>query len=248
MADEPDESASQGDASRAFWIDRAVATQGTAAVLPSGRWLRYHEWTNRLLRDWTLSRATAQRARFRRFVDLGCGRGDWTVLFGSHAEEVYACDVAPQFVAETRARLVATHPDARVECADLRSYEMPRGIDLAYLGAVLMYLPEVAAAALLDKVRVASVAGGLVIVRDYCTFNLGRPSVTTATGYSVHRSPKQLIALARSVGLECLESRSSPSIYAEVMANRVLAWPLRAAWRLATLHWLRASHTFVLRA
>ncbi len=31
------------------------------------------------------------------------------------------------------------------------------------------------------------------------------------------------------------------------MGGRALAWPLRAAWRAATVHWQRASHTFVLR-
>jgi hypothetical protein len=32
-----------------------------------------------------------------------------------------------------------------------------------------------------------------------------------------------------------------------VLGGRWLQWPLRALWRLGTLPWHRASHTFVLR-
>jgi len=49
--------------------------------------------------------------------------------------------------------------------------------------------------------------------------------------------------------LSCVERRTSPSIYGEVLARGTpLQWPLRALWRLGTAHWRRSSYTLILRA
>lgn len=232
----------EGDAA-AFWIDRARNVQGAAAVLPSkkSRWLGYHAWTSGMLQRWTMSRAG--RSRIKRFVDLGCGRGEWTELFAPISDEVFACDVADAFVAETRGRLALLgHSKVTVEQSDLRSYTIPEGIECAYLGAVLMYLGEAEVIEILAKLRKACAPNARVIIRDYCTYNLGRPSVHP---HSWHRSPAQLRALADKAGLSWVETRSSASIYAEVMGNVVTRWPLAVLWRLVTVHWTRASHTLV---
>lgn len=235
------------DAACAYWADRADQVSGAASVLPSGRWLRYHAFTHRLLQQFTLSRL--DRRRYRRAVDLGCGRGEWTALFAPRVDEMFACDVAAPFVAETRGRLDALrHSSWNVEQSDLRGYRIPDGLDLAYLGGVLTYLTDDGVQELLYRLRRATVDHAQVIVRDYCTFNLGRRSTETASGFSIHRTPAELIELAASVGLRCVEVRSSPSIYAEMMGNAITRWPLRVLWRAATAHWLRASHTFVFRA
>lgn len=200
-----------------------------------------------MLQEWTLARMRAGAPRYRRCVDLGCGIGDWTAQFAEIADEIHACDVAPRFVAETRRRV----PVAVVECADLREYRLPRMVDLVYVGAVLSDVADADALDVFRRIRAATVPGALVVVRDYCTFNFGQPAVNDDRGfYSVHRRAGDVVELARSAGLSCVESRSSPSMYGEVMARRVplLQWPLRALWRLATAGWLRASHTFVLRA
>ena len=62
-------------------------------------------------------------------------------------------------------------------------------------------------------------------------------------------TPRELAALAEAAGLHAVELRSSPRMYADVMAHgvRAFAWPLRAAWWLATATWRRASHTLVAR-
>src|SRR5690348_15986813 len=111
-----------------------------------------------------------------------------------------------------------------------------------------MYLPDGDGLDLLCRVRSHARAGAVVVTRDWCTFNFGRrrerPDVRY---YSNHRRPADVCDLAVAAGFTCVEVRSSPSIYADVMAgrHRALAWPLRWAWRLGTLHWQRASHTFV---
>lgn len=244
MSDPQQPSKPEGESdAAAFWIDRARNVQGAAAVLPSktSRWLGYHAWTSGMLQRWTVSRAG--RPRINRFVDLGCGRGEWTELFAPISDEVFACDVADAFVAETRGRLaVLGHPKVTVVQSDLRSYEVPDGIEVAYLGAVLMYLGDAEVIEVLSKLRRSCAPGARVIVRDYCTFNFGRPSQHP---HSWHRSPPRLRALAEQAGLGWVETRSSASIYAEVMGNVVTRWPLAALWRLATVHWTRASHTLV---
>ena len=222
------------DDARDYWVERASAVTGAASVLPAGRWLRYHAWTHRMLQRWTL--AQLDRPRFRRSIDLGCGRGEWTALFAPLVDEVYACDVAAPFVTETRERLDALHHTSwNVEQADLRGYRIPAGIDLAYVGAVLCYLDDDGVRDVLYRLRLASTPDAQVIVRDYCTINLGRPAIHTSSGFSIHRRPADLIALAESVGLTCRAVRSSPSIYAETMGNVISRWPLGLAWRLATI-------------
>ena len=237
----------QARVAREFWIDHAQQQTGVGAVHPSSRWERYHAWTRGMLQDWTLARMRAAAPRYRRCVDLGCGIGDWTERFADISDEIHACDVAPDFVAETRRRV----PVAVVECADLREYQLPRKVDLVYVGAVLCYVPDADALDVFKRIRAATVPGALVVVRDYCAFNLGRRTVNQDVDfYSVHRRANDLLQLADLAGLSCVEWRSSPSIYGEVMARRVplLQWPLRALWRVATASWLRASHTLVLRA
>jgi SAM-dependent methyltransferase len=237
----------QARIARDFWIDHARQHTGTRAVHPHSRWGGYHAWTRRMLQDWTLERMRAARRRYRRCIDLGCGIGDWTERFSEIADEIHACDVSPDFVAQTRRRV----PPAIVECADLREYRLPRQVDLVYVGSVLLYVADADVIDVLRRIRAATVAGALVIVRDYCTFNLGRRTVNRDRDfYSVHRRPRDLRKLAELAGLSCVEERSSPSIYAEVMTRAVpwLQWPMRALWRTATVGWRRASHTLVLRA
>src|SRR5262245_32110762 len=99
-------------ASSAYWIQHAAAHAGTAAVHPNKRWGRYHAWTRTMLQTWTVQRLRANRERYGRVLDIGCGIGDWTEQFAAFSDEVYACDVAPAFVERTQARV----PNAKVEC------------------------------------------------------------------------------------------------------------------------------------
>lgn len=125
---------------------------------------------------------------------------------------------------------------------DLATPRLPQGIDLASVGG-LERLRDDAVRDVLYRIRQAAIPSALVIARACCTFNFGRPSIDP-----IHRRPRDLVALAESVGLRCLEVRSAPSIYAEMMGNAATHWPLRLVWRLATLYRTRASHMFVFRA
>ena len=229
-----------------YWTERARNVPAALAVHPQGRWKRYHAWTRKLLQDWTLNRIKSVKLRFRRALDLGCGYGDWAALFAPLCDEIYACDVAPGFAAQACVRL-AQHRAAYVECADIRHYAVPKNLDLIYVGSVLLYIDDADVLDVLRRLRASAVPGALLIIRDYCTFNLGRPARTET---SVHRTPTRLRELAALAGFRCIEMRSSPSIYGEQMAGRArwVRWPLRAVWRTVTTTWQRASYTLVFSA
>jgi SAM-dependent methyltransferase len=228
-------------AARDYWLGRSAALDSARAVHPDTRWLAYDLWTRGMLQRWTLARLRAARPRYRRIVDLGCGPGDWTARFSELTDEIHACDVSPAFVATARSRV----PAAEITCADVRAYEIPRGFDLAYVGAVLMYVPDRDALDVLARLRAAAAPGALVVVRDFCAYGLGRRKVDTRDGgYTVYRRARELRALVEAAGLRVGELRASPRIYGEVMGGRVM----RVLWQLATLHWARASHTVIAHA
>jgi SAM-dependent methyltransferase len=227
-----------------FWLERSAKLTPEEAVHPRSRFLGYQMWTRRMIQRWTMQRVRAVKPRSARTLDIGCGYGDWTELLAEISDEVYAFDIAPSFVDQTRRRV----PNARVTCSDLQSYELPRDLDIVYIGAVLLYATEPEVVDVLRRVREALRPDALVIIGDWCTFNVGRRRTNSGGGHwSIHRSPDELCYLAEAARLQVVEVRSSPSIYGEVMGGRFGQWPLRALWRLVSLPARRASHTLILR-
>ncbi len=234
----------QDEASK-YWIARGTTHHGVAAMHPQENWQGYHAWTRKMLQQWTFERVKADRPRYKRAVDLGCGVGDWSEMFATVSDELYACDVSPDFVEATKARTQG-HPSVHAVASDIRTFEVPQGIDLAYVGAVLMYVDEQEAIDVMRRIKTNAVPGAHVLIREYCTINFGRRGHTP---HSVHRTPQEIVKIATAAGLETIEVKASPAIYADVLGkSRWLAWPINALWRTATLYWTRASYTFRFRA
>jgi SAM-dependent methyltransferase len=227
-----------------FWVQYGKRAAGVTAVEPYIRWHGYHARSRRALQRWTVDRLRADRPRYRLGVDLGCGNGEWTELFAPLCDEVHACDVSPDFVAQARARM-AWHRAASVEVSDLRSFPIPKGADFIYVGAAFMYLQDRAVSEVFRNIVANAADNAHVVVRDYCTFNLGLRTEYPLQGHSIHRPASHLIDLATEAGLRCDEARSSFSIYGELGGSGVpgLQWPLRALFRFITIPWTRASHT-----
>ncbi|MFN0248191.1 MAG: class I SAM-dependent methyltransferase [Kofleriaceae bacterium] len=217
---------------------------GVTAVEPYIRWHGYHARSRRALQRWTIDRMRADRPRYRLGADLGCGNGEWTELFAPWCDELHACDVSPDFVAQVRAR-TSWHRNVVVEASDLRSFTIPEGADFVYFGATFMYLQDRDVLEVLKHVVARTAPNAHVIIRDYCTFNLGLRTEYPTQGHSIHRSAGDLLRIASDAGLRCDEVRSSFSIYGELGAWGVpgLQWPFRALLRFATIPWTRASHT-----
>ena len=229
---------------RTYWIERAAKVAPEEAVHPKSRFMAYEMWTRRMVQMWTMRRLQALKPRSQRTLDVGCGYGDWTELLAQFSDEVHAFDIAPAFVEQTQRRV----PGAHVTCSDLQSYEMPRDLDLVYVGAVLLYAKQPDVVDVLRRIRDSLRSDGVVVIRDWCTFNVGRRTTNSGGGHwSIHRSPDELCWLAEAARLRVVEVRSSPSIYGEVMGGRLAQWPLRALWRLVSLPARRASHTLILR-
>jgi SAM-dependent methyltransferase len=227
-----------------FWIQYGKSAAGVTAVEPYIRWRGYHARSRRALQRWTLDRLRADRPRYRIGVDLGCGNGEWTEQFAPLCDELHACDVSPDFVAQTRAR-TSWHRATTVEVSDLRSFPIPDGADFIYIGAAFMYLQDRDVLDVLRHVAARAAPNAHVVVRDYCTFNLGLRTEYPTQGHSIHRPAVDLVRIASEAGLRCDEMRSSFSIFGELAASGLpgLQWPLRALLRFATIPWTRASHT-----
>lgn len=239
-----------GPDATSFWIDRGALAKTQVAVSPTGSDSRWNRWTRKALQAWTVRRAQALGgARLRRVADLGCGYGDWTAALAEIADEVIACDVSPGFVDEAKARL-AGHPSARVEVADVRTFDNYADCHLIYLGGVLTYLGDDDALALLTKTRGRLANDGFVLGRDWCAIGLGKQETRTAPWFSMHRRPERYAELARQAGFDVVELAPSPYIYGEQLAGgagRMMTAPLRVGFRAVTLHWLRGSVSYALR-
>ncbi len=242
-----------------FWIARGDGTT-VSAVCPGSDDTWYARWRRECLQDWTLARMRRHLgARCRRAVDLGCGYGDWTVQLAALAHEVIACDVSPGFVEQTRARLrVAGHTAAQVTVADVRRFDDYRDADLICLGAVLMYLEDEDCRRLLRRVRERIAGDGLFVSRDWCALRLGRAGAKLNPWFSVHRRARNYREMIEQAGFRVIESATSPAVYGELVAARLLArgrdqlirwlrWPAALPWYVASLAWTRGSVTFVMR-
>jgi SAM-dependent methyltransferase len=235
---------STSSTAREFWIRHGKSATGVTAVEPYIRWHGYHARSRRALQRWTLDRLRADRPRYRIGVDLGCGNGEWTELIAPLCDELHACDVSPDFVARTRSR-TAWHRACSAEVSDIREFPIPNGADLVYVGAAFMYLQDRDVADVLRRIVAHAAPNAHVVIRDYCTYNLGLRTEYPSRGHSIHRPATHLLELAAEAGLRCDELRSSFSIYGELAAGLVpgLQWPLRALFRFVTVPWTRASHT-----
>jgi SAM-dependent methyltransferase len=231
-----------------------------ALVSPGARFDWYERWTRAKLQAWAWRRLERYgRLPFAKAVDLGCGYGDWTERLAARSREIVAVDLSPGFVEQTRQRLAsAGHANARVICGDVCDLgeEPLRQADLLSLGAVLMYLEDEEAAALLGKLRRNIGASGLLYQRDLCAANGRRERRNVRPGFfSVYRRPGRYVEMAGRSGFRLLEARRSTSIYAEQSVFETVARRSERAagaaalaadllWRLATLHWRTASWSF----
>ena len=249
----------QSQPARSFWAARGDEKGTPSLVSPGARFDRYERWTRRVLQDWTWRRVERYgRLPFAKAVDLGCGYGDWTARLASRSREIVAVDLSPGFVEQTRQRLEAVgHATARVICGDICELEDElRGADLVSVGAVLMYLEDEEALAVLARLRRDIVPSGLLYQRDLCATNGRRERRNVRPGFfSIYRRPGRYIEMAARSGFRLVEARRSTSIYAEQCtfetigrgrerATRALAVAPDLLWRLATLHWRTASWSF----
>jgi SAM-dependent methyltransferase len=242
-----------------YWIDRAAGQPITDfSVSPDARSAGYERWSRDKLRRWTLHQLERNVSNWSHYVDLGCGFGDFTALFGAKAAKVTACDLAPAFAAEAQRRLDALgHRDAKVHASDVVSFDDYAGATVVYLGGVLTYLNRDDTLAVLRRLRSRVTDDAVVAQRDWCVIGFGREKVNRGDNkYSEHRRPSTYVDLFREAGFALIKKRISPFIYGEQMTRDALraswlvgalGWLPQGLWRLGTLHWYDCSATFLYR-
>lgn len=227
-----------------FWQSRGALPKNLAAVAPGTTDSLDSRLRRKRLQDWTLQRAHKHLGeRWETLVDLGCGYGDWTAQLAGCAARVRACDVSEGFCVEARRLIGETCRDVEVTAGDIRSFDPGPEVHLAHLGAVLMYLTDDDAHAVLAKLCSRMRPDGIVLGREWCAVGLGRRAdQPIKERFSVHRTVKDQIALSTAAGFDVVETAPSYAIYAESVGGLAATM-----WHVRGWFWLRGSVSYVLR-
>lgn len=123
-----------------------------------------------------------------RVLDVGCGAGAWTGIFGNRYTAVIGIDRSPLMVKAARER-VALLPNVEISEGDGRN-DLPEGsFDMIFLGGLCMYLKNADVVALLHSLKRRLSKDGSIILRESTV----RQGVSSARG--------EYQAVYRSVGL-----------------------------------------------
>ena len=130
-------------------------------------------------------------------LDIGCGAGAWTALFGQRYRRVVGIELSPKMIAVARARLAGVDAVELIE-GDALQVPLTGLFDGALLGGLLMYLNRDDAVRLLARVR-GLVPDGPIILRESSL----RRGVEVKTGdyHVTYRSPAEYVAMATEAGL-----------------------------------------------
>jgi predicted TPR repeat methyltransferase len=205
------------------WASRSYRRINDYTLMRSPVWLQEHAVA--LFRSAMLRRIAAakpQRQPFQRVLDLGCGVGDWTLGYLSFARRVVGVDVNASFLAAARGRAAAElrGVDAEFVQYPLQAWDDFDGVDLVALGAVLMYLDDTEARALVARVADRLQGCAMLYVRSTVVTRLRRPY---ATPFGFYRTSEWYEALFAHAGFRVIDTASSAVVVAERVARAVRA-------------------------
>ena len=157
-----------------------------------------------------LVRDAFRRLRPRSVLDIGCGRGHVTAVAAPYADSVFAVDLAPDAVAETRRRL-ASHADAHVATANVLTGEWGEiqppagGFGAILLSEVLEHLD--------DDAGMLRCARRLLAERGYLVITVpAHPSLWTQwddmAGHIRRYTKRELLSKVTAAGFEVRSFRS----------------------------------------
>jgi SAM-dependent methyltransferase len=150
-------------------------------------------------------------------LDLGCGVGDWTAGYLSFAEQATGVDINDDFLgaARRRAAVLGVADRLRFENGAIEAFPIDAGFDFVALGGCLMYVSDVEANRLLERVARAVPVSGLVYVRCSVVAPLHRRH---RSDVGVYRDRTEYETLFRANGLEVVDRAFSVAIVAEHIA------------------------------
>ncbi len=229
MSDAPERNEIDLDASKKFWETRAGnATDPRSVTLD-----RQPPWLMRfevgLYQGWMLRRIPKRRP-LNQIVDLGCGNGDWTVVFAKLADRVWAADFSEGMIAATRARLDAAGllSKATLVRGDVAELELPES-ELVVAGAVVQYLSDAKVEQLLGNIHQALSADGCFYLRTTITKS-GVTDVKKGEGIQgIYRSIDWYEESLDRAGFEVVARSTATRFVADEISRRLMG----PVWALA---------------
>lgn len=155
-------------------------------------------------------------------LDLGSGVGFWTEHFARRFGRVVSVEASPVLYEALQQRCSRL---SNVETCrtDVLSFVPPEGIDLVFLGGLLMYLNEADVGALITNL-LAYMAPGAVIVCRESTVAYGT-QLRQDDYHVVYRSPETYLRLFRDCGLSEITTRPNiPYIFAQMVCEVMKKW------------------------
>ena len=155
-------------------------------------------------------------------LDLGSGVGFWTEHFAHRFGRVISIESSPVLYKALEQRC-SRISNVETCCADVLSFTPPEGIDLVFMGGLLMYLNEVDVRALITNLTSHMAPGAALLCRE-STVACG---IQTRRGdyHVVYRSPETYAQLFRDCGLSDILVRSNiPYVFAQIVCEVVKKW------------------------
>jgi SAM-dependent methyltransferase len=214
---------------RRFWQGRAAYCRTRADDPRLVTLSRTPSWLNRievsLYQAWLrrgLAALGGQWPRWRLGLDLGCGNGEWTVVLAEHTDRVLAVDFSPGFAAACRLRLDATKHGAAVSVvtADITEAELPRDCDVVMAGAVLQYLGDDDAKALLARIRAALGTQGVLYLRTTVSRSAASITKKLVDFQGIYRPKAWYDSALSAAGLTVVRSSIATAFVPEEVGHR----------------------------
>lgn len=157
---------------------------------------------------------------FAHALDLGCGVGDWTAGYLSIAHQATGVDLNDDFLgaARRRAAVLGVCDRLRFEKGTIEAFPIDARFDFISLGGCLMYVSDVEANRLLERVARAVPESGLVYIRCTVVTPLHRRH---RTDVGIYRNRTEYETLFRANGLEVIDRAFSVAVVAEDIAARL---------------------------
>ncbi|MFC1944479.1 class I SAM-dependent methyltransferase [Chloroflexota bacterium] len=160
-----------------------------------------------------------------RVLDVGCGAGAWTEIFGKRYKAVIGIERSPLMVKAARKRVVDM-PNVEIFEGDGRK-DIPKwSFEMIFLGGLCMYMTDADVVALLHSLKHRLSEGGSIILRESTV----RQGVSLARGeyQAVYRSVRMYHQLFEDAGLFSVEARRNYGYTNMVTAEELV--DLRRKW------------------
>ena len=241
-----------------FWEERGKL-DGILSVEPcaeESQRRREEKFRKRLLAWTTVLMQRAKLFPAKHLLDLGCGFGDISAHLAPHCTRVTSIDGSSTMVDQVNAHIARSgHAGWTAGQSDLVAFDrIESDVDVVYLGAVCMYLPEDGYGTVIENIAKHAAPNVTIVQREYVAMNGGWEGTTQKGDYVSHRrAAGHYIDRAAKAGFRCELLRYSSDMDIDLAlgflgpVGRGLSAAVRPVGRLALRGKKEGSSTFILR-